>query len=173
MKNLIPGLILAATCTAATAEVSTMALISGTATGVPSDVTGCLILSSPVKVGLSANVSGSVYCSQADGVTPAMIMVGTCHTAGLTKSRQIKCSRTNVGTAEIPSYVFAPSSCTDADFADPANPLSVTYGGPSVYSGNTMTGGGLAENDLQEICVSDNVKTLVDTLAAAYIAAAQ
>ena len=162
-KVLLSGLIVAAfSCSSAFAESSSMELVSGTSTKVEADNTGCLILATSVQVGLSANVNGSLYCAQADGVTTSTIMVGTCHAAGLTKTRDIKCSRT---LNDDLSYTYAPSTCTEANFPADLPPTTVTYGGPSMFSGNTSTGGGIAENDLTEVCNSGNVLTKVNAIA--------
>ena len=164
MKKLIPVLLLAAvSCSSAFAAESSMALTTGTSTKVLADGTGCLILATSVQVGLSANVNGSVFCRQADGVDPSTIMMGTCHTGGLTKSRDITCTRTLQDDA---SYTYAPSTCGEANFPADLPATAVTVTGPSMYSGNTSTGGGLAENNMDEVCNSANVKADIDALAA-------
>jgi hypothetical protein len=170
MKKLIPGLILAAvSCSSAFAAESSIALNSGSATAVPADDTGCLILASGVNIGLSANVQGAVYCAQADGTNPSMIMVGTCHTGGLTKSRDIQCTR-EIDPASAdpanPDYFYAPSICTDSNFPVGESATNVTVTGPSMFSGNTATGGGIAEHNMNEVCSGANVLTDVTALAA-------
>ena len=164
-KLLIPGLVLAAiSCSPAFAETSSIALDSGTTTTVSNDTAGCLILSTSVGVGLSANVNGGIYCAQADGITASKIFVGTCHIAGLTKTRNITCSR-QLKTDGSGDYNYAPSTCTATNFPADLPATSVVYGGPSFFSGDTSTGGGIAENDLTEVCNKTNSLTKVEALA--------
>jgi hypothetical protein len=170
MKKLIPTLMLAAvSCSSAFAADSSMVLNSGGATSVDKTDAGCLILASAVQVGLSANVQGALFCRQADGTSPSNILVGTCNTAGLTKSRSIQCTRqldlVN-STAETPVYInYAPSICTEGDFPDNLDPLSVTVTGPSMFSADTSSGGGIAENNMDEACAGANVLTLITAIA--------
>lgn len=155
-KLLIPCLILAAS--SAYAGDSSKVLTSGTSTQISNDANGCLILSSGVSVGLSANVSGAVFCSEADAGTVSMIAVGTCHSGGLTRTRDVTCSRTGEGTAESP-YVYSPSTCSATNFPEGGNPTTVSYTGPSMFSGNTATGGGVVEGDIDGVCNGGNILT--------------
>ena len=155
MKKLISSLILAAfACSSAYAASSTVTLATGTSTDVLVD--DCLILSTGVKVGLSQNVAGSVFCREADGTNVSMIMVGTCHTAGLSKTRDVKC--VNKGTDLAP--IFYPEGCTSADGV-----VTISVNGPSLFFADTATGGSMVETALGNVCSSENVQIFVDAEA--------
>lgn len=164
MKKLIPGLALAAlVCSPVYADSSTKVLTPGSVTQVTT--TDCLILSSSVSIGLSANVQGAVYCRQADVADPSTIMVGACHTGGLTKTRDVTCSRTGTGAAEDP-YVYSPTSCSASNFPADADPTTVSYTGPSMFKADTSTGGGIAERDIDGVCNGANVLAELEAIAA-------
>lgn len=165
MKKLIPSLILAAfACSPLYAAETSVALVSGTSTPVL-NTTGCLILSATVNVGLSANVQGAVYCRQANGTQPSTILVGTCHTAGLTKTRDVACTRTLQD--DMVTYTYAPTTCSAANFPVDLPVTTVSITGPSMFSANTSSGGGIAENNMDETCNGANVLADVLDLAAA------
>lgn len=164
MKKLIPSLMVAAfACSSAYAADSSMTLLSGNSTSVPATDAGCLILSSAVSIGLSANVNGSVFCREADGINVAMIMAGTCHTAGLSKTRGVACIAKSSTVDGTTITTFYPEGCTQAN-VDAGDTVDVN--GPSLFMADTATGGSMVEDALGNVCSADNVQTYVDAAAA-------
>lgn len=98
---------------------------------------GCVVLSSNVKVGTSANVYGGFECRAATTTQPAAIGVGTCHKAGLAKPRTYVCTGVNLPV----------TGCTGA-----ALPVAGIPGTGAAYFVAATTGGSVAAVPLNDAC---------------------
>ena len=155
MKKLIPSLLLATfACSSAYADTSSATLAAGSSSTV--DTADCLILATSVGIGLSANVEGTVYCREADGTDTSMIMVGTCHSGGLSKERDVTCIAKSVTVAGVTTTTYYPSDCGAGD-------VTVSVNGPSLFLADTATGGSMTENALGGPCDSTTVEAFVIT----------
>ncbi len=135
--------LVASTAYAETGTIGTGATInviatSGGAAATAPDM-GCIVLSSNVKVGTSANVFGGFECRAATATAPAAIAVGTCHKTGMVKAKTYTCTGAGLPVA----------GCTAAG----APAAGVTFTGASYYVAAT-TGGSVAAAALEAPCAA-------------------
>jgi hypothetical protein len=125
---------------------------------------GVPILSTDVTVNFSKNVTGGYQCRVADATagTVNRVMLGTCHTGGTSKSRQVTCTRTSDG-ADPPVYSYSPATCSASNFSVPATPTAVPVNGGAYYTTSTA-GGVIGEDGLETVCTGAALSGKVEAL---------
>lgn len=124
-------------------------LAEGTALGVGGGVvteTDCVLLSSQVRINLSANVSGGYQCDEID----QDIRIATCHAAGSRQAGSEQCQQ--VGTETDGSPIFNDASCGSA-----ADTFEIADFRGFVAS---STGGSVSAQALGGACGTDTVTAL-------------
>lgn len=127
------------------------------------------ILTTNVTVNLSKNVAAGYQCRLADSTTGTVnrVLLGTCHSGGTAKSRTVTCGRTQTGMQPdgvTPIYTYAPSTCTEANFANPASPTGVPVSGSTLYTTSTA-GGQIGEDGMATTACNDaGVSGMVEAL---------
>lgn len=144
MKKILSGLIVASSLLASTAFAAGK-VNAVSSEQIKTDASGCVLLDAPVKVNLSANVSGVYQCNDTDN----SIRIATCHSSGSRSGpKELVCAKIGVDTSDAanPKDVFnGGAACTKAGdkFTVP-----VSFSGFAASS----TGGSIGEVPLTGKC---------------------
>ncbi|THG82134.1 hypothetical protein E5198_10220 [Pseudomonas sp. A-1] len=143
MKKILSGLIVASSL------LATTAFAAGTVTAVDADqidTTKCVLLDAPVKVNLSANVSGVYQCNDTDN----SIRIATCHSSGSRSGpKELNCAQIGKDASNNPVFNDSSCSATVTKFTVP-----VSFSGFAASS----TGGSIGEVPLTGKCDTTELK---------------
>ncbi|CAD5375585.1 conserved exported hypothetical protein [Pseudomonas sp. OF001] len=146
MKKILSGLIVASSLLASTA------FAAGAVTAVDAnqiDTTKCVLLDAPVKVNLSANVSGVYQCNDTDN----SIRIATCHSSGSRSGpKELACAQIGKDATTNKAIYNGGTACE----TDPAAKFTV----PVSFSGfaASSTGGSIGEVPLTGKCDTTELK---------------